>query len=74
MKEICLKKGKAAKINSREMRFLNFFFRLQKLVPAKISSLKVDKNTTTFDRTLKNNSYNNDINNIEHFSTFSNFE
>ena len=41
MKEIWPKKGKTAKINSREMRFFRIFFRPRKLVPAKISSLKV---------------------------------
>ena len=43
MKEICPKKGKTAKINSCEMRFFQIFLRPPKLVPAKISSLKVRK-------------------------------
>ena len=40
MKEICPKKGKTAKIDTREMRFFRISFRPRKLVPAKISSLK----------------------------------
>ena len=42
MKEIYPKKSKTAKINSREIRFFQFFFGLQKLVPAKISFLNKD--------------------------------
>ena len=41
MKEICPKKGKTTKINSREMRCFRIFFRPRKLVPAKINFLKV---------------------------------
>ena len=37
------KKGKTAKIYSREMGILKFFFRPRKLVPAKISSLKISR-------------------------------
>ena len=43
MKETCPKKGKTAKINSHEMRLFRFFFRPRKLIPAKISSLRVNK-------------------------------